>query len=130
MQRIRSAVGSILNAKRQIADLEARLATAEAALKEALASAGTKLVEGKLNDGRWFKAIWKKTNGRSSFNRKAAESWIRDHGGDPEIFITKGQPGEQLEVKEIKPKATEPQPGEQLDLEDAIAAAKAVEPVK
>ena len=104
------------------------MALSEAALKEALASAGTKLVEGKLNDGRWFKAIWKKTAGRTSFDRKGAEKWIETRGGDPGMFVTKGKPGEQLEVREIKPKNAEPQAGEQIDIEEAIAATQAKEP--
>lgn len=104
--QLMSAVGSIDNADRQIALLDAKREEARAVVKELLTVGDTYSASGKLKDGRIFEIRWRKTNGRTTYDMERLLTDFRELGGDPDLYTKKSKGGEQLTVKFIEKEET------------------------
>jgi hypothetical protein len=107
---IMSAVGTLTNVDRQIADLEVRREEARSVIKELLTKNDTYHASGKLKDGRMFEIRWRKTNGRTTYDTAGLLDAFRELGGNPDDYAKKSKGGESLTVKFIEKEETKDVP--------------------
>jgi hypothetical protein len=103
--QIMSAVGTLSNTERQMADLEARHEVAKATIKELLTAANTKNAKGVLKDGREFQISWRRIAPKAKTDMEGIAKALENSGYDIKDFQekSKGKGGDALMVKVKEP---------------------------